>query len=1050
MIPEDKDKLEKDGKLNILNYWLDIESHSPPNIKTSNFVNKSDSKWNQSIFFKRKDEILWKEPLAKEIDDPKNWVHKVFLGVFNTKYVIFEFSTKEKEDLEEMKQFHNTCLVSFMVDGEGYPIKNTLRVPDYLKSIALNTIADKEKAIDFELKLQDTFATWIHRLKNQEEQVGYTDLMFLLENILNELNWTELQNAFKNKDFYSLAYTESLKLKDAQKIKFDTDDITSSMIYDDLEKVTKAVSFDQTSEPLDRYLNEEFNSTKKIDVVNKKNKDMVRKSLHIDNMPPACWPFNGGYPLVSSQQYAVNKIFKEIDDYSVLSVNGAPGTGKTTLLKDIVANIIYERAKKLISFKDDPTSAFTKIGETSLKINTKQIQEIFKLDNRLCGFEIVVASSNNGAVENITKELPLIDEIDESWKEDLSYMSKLATQVNDKESWGMISASLGNKNNNYNFFSNFLFNQKGQHSIFDFLNKPNFFIEKRISWEDACSEFEHKERKVSKIKSQLKFRLEKVEKIESDKLAFHKRTEENKFEVRNYKMLHAKMKDEKADIDTLHSAIRLKTEKYKKLRADIKGGKIGLFASKAKMIEECKELRKVLEVQKEDYRNKSAKFSQRRVGLQKFAKKIKKEEASLKTLKSDLVETMKIMEVGKPIQSVPNDDFWDQNFEKIQISSPWHTKELNKARVELFVASMNLHKAFIAENKESVKSNLEVFRKVLNKDFNESNEYLTAVWQTLFLVVPVISTTFSSFGTLFAGLRQEALGWLLIDEAGQATPQAPVGALWRSKRALFVGDPLQVQPVVQIEDKLSNVLLEKNSVSLNWSSTMLSAQELADRVNPFGTEIDLGDKKWVGMPLRVHRRCDNPMFAISNKIAYNDLMIFGKKRRVVDIDIEKQIGKTSWFNVEGEPQGASHWIPEEGEKVIQLLSKITNSPTYEQPNELPKIYIISPFKNVSYDLKRVLKQSRKEWVPNEVSDKELQRWLDSSVGTIHSFQGGETEVVFLVLGGNKARAGAINWVCDEPNILNVATTRAQKAFYIIGNKEIWNSGVFGLIKEFIK
>ncbi len=44
-------------------------------------------------------------------------------------------------------------------------------------------------------------------------------------------------------------------------------------------------------------------------------------------------------------------------------------------------------------------------------------------------------------------------------------------------------------------------------------------------------------------------------------------------------------------------------------------------------------------------------------------------------------------------------------------------------------------------------------------------------------MIPVVSTTFASLPRLFRDVGREALGWLLVDEAGQASAQQVVGGI---------------------------------------------------------------------------------------------------------------------------------------------------------------------------------------------------------------------------------------------------------------------------------
>jgi hypothetical protein len=111
-------------------------------------------------------------------------------------------------------------------------------------------------------------------------------------------------------------------------------------------------------------------------------------------------------------------------------------------------------------------------------------------------------------------------------------------------------------------------------------------------------------------------------------------------------------------------------------------------------------------------------------------------------------------------------------------------------------------------------------------------------------------------------LPPESLGWLLIDEAGQALPQAAVGALIRSRRAIVDGDPVQIEPVVILPKTLTRAICQRFGVDPDlFAAPSASAQTLADATSAFASEFPMKTRsRTVGVPLLVHRRCEEPMF----------------------------------------------------------------------------------------------------------------------------------------------------------------------------------------------
>jgi type II secretory pathway predicted ATPase ExeA len=99
----------------------------------------------------------------------------------------------------------------------------------------------------------------------------------------------------------------------------------------------------------------------------------------------------------------------KVDENSIVAVNGPPGTGKTTLLKDIIAYKFVERTRQLKEL----------YGDKNWLTDPKVVQVVMK-------HSIVVASSNNKAVENISKELPSLAKLSDDFTDITSHFKRLA------------------------------------------------------------------------------------------------------------------------------------------------------------------------------------------------------------------------------------------------------------------------------------------------------------------------------------------------------------------------------------------------------------------------------------------------------------------------------------------------------------------------------------------------------------------------------------------------------------------------------------------------
>lgn len=748
----------------------------------------------------------------------------------------------------------------------------------------------------------------------------------------------------------------------------------------------------------------------------------LARALDPARYSPGRWPGKGRHPLALLQQAAVNLALEEAKADGVLAVNGPPGTGKTTLLRDLVAALVTQRAQAMATFAN-PADAFHTTGK-KIKAGAGWLH-LYRLDERLKGFEMLVASSNNGAVENVSAELPGAGAVAED-APNLRYFRSLSDQLLERPTWGLGAAVLGNAGNRYRF-------------------SQTFWWDKEVGLSTYLSAAAGNESLVEADENgpARKPRIVKQEDPPRDQFDALERWEQAR------RRFNTALAASRATLNELEFA-RIAAARLPALRrsvnawVDLASRRPG-FWSRLFFTRTFRTWRKAAldarEVARRDLAAAGPVIDKALAAtLQDAMVELAPRTPSLAPARADLdraadAADRRRLEIGERFVDAA---FFARDEATWQKAAPWLDVAAQRARDDVFIAAMALHKAFIDAAAKPLRHNLGAMMNVLggaSLGDAEKDALIPDLWSSLFLVVPALSTTFASVDKMLGRLPPGSLGWLLIDEAGQALPQAAVGALMRVKRAVIVGDPVQIPPVVTLPESLTAAIHRRFGVDPDpFNAPGASTQTLADSATPYMAEFQAGvGSRTVGVPLLVHRRCAEPMFGISNRVAYSGKMVQAKVPEASPI--AKALGPSRWIDVQGSAQ--DKWSPEEGAVVIDLLRRLVEA------GIALDLYIVTPFVAVAEGLRRLIIETG---VLDGVA-RDVGAWTRERVGTVHTVQGREAEAVIFVLGAPLSQqAGARGWAGGEPNLLNVAVTRAKEALYVVGSHERWRTaGVFGVL-----
>ena len=385
---------------------------------------------------------------------------------------------------------------------------------------------------------------------------------------------------------------------------------------------------------------------------------------------------------------------------------------------------------------------------------------------------------------------------------------------------------------------------------------------------------------------------------------------------------------------------------------------------------------------------------------------------TIKKYKKEIEKHIKIIEDNRKKEAIEGiDKKYLKEVLGTESFGEYFRKKYFKVNFELFNLSKRYLELKALKNKFSSIEALEFLASGDMYSIKKPKDFL----EIISLMYPVVTSTIAGFKYMFRNLNIDIIyESVLADEAGMIKVQDILPLLNRSKRAIIVGDPKQLPPIVTMHFLFAKYL--KNKIGKEDFFNMYSPTEVSAYHRAAGTVEGGYRATGYGIILDEHRRCQKEIAELFIKVAeYEGVKIKTPKKEIAEI--APFTSNKIFFNVIDRDKKDKHINQKEIDNIKKILEILNESEQFDIEND---VGIITPYNKQEVKLIEA------------VGDLLGHSKENKRIGTVHKFQGVEFKVIIFSPVVSKEE-DSLKFINKDPSMINVAISRAKDLFIVVGD-----------------